>query len=80
MPSSAVWLGSAKRLSGSARQLRKRAQEWHGGISEDLAIICGMNIRRVDLSRIWAMVEEHLPTLKAACVDALDRLRGSGRD
>lgn len=36
--------------------------------------------RRVDLSRIWAMVEEQLPALKSACTDALDRLRGSDQN
>lgn len=34
--------------------------------------------RRVDLARIWAMVDENLPALKVACTAALGRLRQAG--
>ena len=72
------------RISEAAVRLGETAQEVCPGVAwrdiRGLGNHLRHEYRRVDLSRIWAMVEEHLPALKSACADALDRLRGSDHD
>jgi uncharacterized protein with HEPN domain len=69
------------RISEAAVKLGDRAQELCPGVAwrdvRGLGNHLRHEYRRVDLSRIWAMVEEHLPALKSACAGALERLKGS---
>jgi uncharacterized protein with HEPN domain len=72
------------RISEAAVRLGETAQEVCPGVAwrdiRGLGNHLRHEYRRVDLSRIWVMVEEHLPALKSACADALERLRGSNQD
>lgn len=69
------------RISEAAVRLGKTAQEVCPGVAwrdiRGLGNHLRHEYRRVDLSRIWAMVEEHLPALKLACAHALDQLKES---
>lgn len=74
MPWSVVSSGLVKPPQNLAPQPRTSVPEFHG-LSCELGNFLRHEYDSIDLRRVWLMIEDDLPPLKAAVRAALNRLR-----